>query len=104
MPGQIATPAGSWLGPITSCGSPIDRVIYSEDDSSWLIPALQQTGSPGTTLGNYIRALLPADRGGHKDFQDPRLVLPQLLPGGGIRPGGINALVAAMPPEFAAQV
>ena len=41
-----------------------DRVVYSEEDTAWLLPALQQTGSPGTTLGNYIRAMLPKERGG----------------------------------------
>ena len=31
-----------------------DRAIYSEDAPAWFLPALQKTGSPGTTLGNFI--------------------------------------------------
>ena len=84
-----------------------DRVVYSEDHPSWLFPRLQKTSSPGTTMGNFIKALLPADRGGHADYQDAALVLPQLPPGitaGGIRPGVCNMLSAAMPAELAVHV
>ena len=84
-----------------------DRVVYSEDNPAWLFPRLQKTSSPGTTMGNFIKALLPADRGGHDDYQDAVLVLPQLPPGitaGGIRPGVCNMLNAAMPAELAVNV
>ena len=81
-----------------------DRVIYSEDEAAWVFPRLQKTKSPGTTVGNYIRALLPAARGGHADFQKKGIVVPQLPPGsnaGGIRPGVCNMLNAAMPADIA---
>ena len=81
-----------------------DRVIYSEDEAAWVFPRLQKTKSPGTTVGNYIRALLPAARGGHADFQKHDIVLPKLPPGanaGGIRPGVCNMLNAAMPADLA---
>ena len=84
-----------------------DRAIYSEDKAAWVFPKLQRTSSPGTTMGNYIKALLPSDRGGHGDYQDERVVLPQLAPGvtaGGIRPGACNSLNAAMPGELAIHV
>ena len=84
-----------------------DRAIYSDDDPAWFLPVLQKTGSPGTTLGNFIKALLPADRGGHDSFQDARLVLPELPPGataGGLRPGASNELRAAMPSELAMHI
>lgn len=81
--------------------------IYKEGSAAWVFPNLQLTGSPGTTMGNYIRALLPLDRGGHIKYQDERIVLHDLPPGanaGGIRPGACNQLVAAVPAEFAVNV
>lgn len=39
-----------------------------------MFPDLQKTSSPGTTLGNYIKALLPADRGGNDRYQDDYLL------------------------------
>ena len=84
-----------------------DRALYSEDNAAWVFPELQKTSSPGTTLGNYIKALLPADRGGHDHYQDPRLILHELPLGvtaGGLRPGACNELLAAMPAELATHV
>eukprot|EP00962_Isochrysis_galbana_P013785 scaffold3929_cov136-Isochrysis_galbana.AAC.1 len=81
--------------------------IYKEGSAAWVFPNLQLTGSPGTTMGNYIRALLPLDRGGHIKYQDEGIVLHDLPPGanaGGIRPGACNQLVAAVPAEFAVNV
>jgi len=55
--------------------------IYKEGSAAWVFPNLQLTGSPGTTMGNYIRALLPLDRGGHIKYQDEGIVLHDLPPG-----------------------
>ena len=84
-----------------------DRALYKEEDPNWLFPELQKTSSPGTTLGNYIKAVLPAERGGHKTYQKEHLVVHELPPGvtaGGLRPGACNELRAAMPSELAMHV
>eukprot|EP00966_Prymnesium_polylepis_P146293 3379125-Prymnesium_polylepis.1 len=81
-----------------------DRQIYSATGPAWVFPKLQKTKSPGTTVGNYIRDLQPAARGGADAYQDKLFVLPQLPPSanaGGIRPGVCNMLNAAMPADFA---
>jgi len=81
--------------------------IYSEDQPNWLIPRLQETSAPGTTLTRWIQAVLPSERGGHSNYQDKRLVLPQLPPGAtaaGLRRGASNELAAAMPTALAIRV
>lgn len=81
--------------------------IYSEDQPNWLIPRLQETSAPGTTLTRWIQDVLPSKRGGHSNYQDKRLVLPQLPPGAtaaGLRRGASNELVAAMPTALAVLV
>ena len=81
--------------------------IYSEDQPNWLIPRLQETSAPGTTLTRWIQDVLPSKRGGHSNYQDKRLVLPQLQPGvtaAGLRRGASNELAAAMPTALAIRV
>ena len=81
--------------------------IYGEDQPNWLIPRLQETSAPGTTLTRWIQDVLPSKRGGHSNYQDKRLVLPQLPPGAtaaGLRRGASNELVAAMPTALAVLV
>ena len=36
-----------------------DSPTFSDEEPQWLFPALQTSGSPGTTVGTYIKALLP---------------------------------------------
>ena len=76
-----------------------DRVPWEEEEADWLIPDLQKTNSPGTTVGNFIRDLQVV--GGSKAYADVAVAeLPSGANAGGLRPGAINALAAIMPPEL----
>jgi hypothetical protein len=78
---------------------------HDPDKPSWLLPALQQTNSPGTTMGNYVKALCPRDRGGHETYKDVAVSeLPARANAGGFRPGASNMLATYMPAELASSV
>ena len=77
---------------------------WKDDDPNWLIPALQKTNSPGKTVGDYIRAVLPEQDGGSPVFAEVAVTgVPAHANAGGIRPGASNALTGAMPVEIAVQ-
>jgi hypothetical protein len=43
----------------------LDRPVYDPTMPAWFLPFLHfGTNSPGATLGAYVKALLPSDRGG----------------------------------------
>ena len=78
---------------------------WTEAEDAYVFPDLHATGSPGTVLGNMIKALRPHERGGaaaYKNFAVPSL--PDRVSAGGIRPGGCNFLAKQMPAEFIAHV
>lgn len=65
------------------------REAYDVHTAAWLFPELQKTKSPGTQIGNYIKALRPKVKG-----------LPDDANAAGLRPGVINMCSACMPAEF----
>lgn len=76
------------------------RRAYNPTGANWVIPELQSTNTPGTTLGSYIKALIP--NGPILEFQDYCVAgLPPDATAGGIRAGCCNELGAVMPVEIA---
>ena len=43
--------------------------IYDPFSANWLYPELHKTKFPGTTIGKFIKDLLPVDRGGSKRYE-----------------------------------
>lgn len=79
--------------------------MYNSDEPAWLIPKLQSNNSPGTTLGNWLRALRPSSRGGTADYRDSAVPsLPDRVTAGGIQPGASNMLNKYMLGELAVHV
>jgi hypothetical protein len=63
----------------------------------------QQTTASGTVIGGYLKALLPAERGGKSNRKYLGVLMDSLsdnVNAGGIRPGTINELAASMPAEW----
>ena len=80
---------------------------YSPDQcASWLLPALQQVAQPGTKVGTFVKALLPAEhKGSNKGYAKHAVqALPPGATAGGMRAGAITALSACMPQEHVAMV
>ena len=77
--------------------------LYDSDEPPWMIPELHVTSSPGTKLGDWLKALRPSSKGGAagyagKDYSVPSL--PDNVNAGGIRPGVSNMLSKYMPGEL----
>lgn len=66
---------------------------FFDGEAAFLFPELLKVTSPGTAIGNYIKACIPYVKG-----------LSTNANAGGIRPGACNSLLAQMPAEFAVQV
>ena len=77
-----------------------DRVPYNAGQAAWLIPELHTTKSPGTTLGNWIKALIPVERGGPGGKFGSLDMLPADATAGGCRPGAGNELAPVVPGDF----
>ena len=74
-----------------------------DDEPDWLIPELNETKSPGTTITNYLKALRPEGGAvGYKEYAVPGL--PETVCAGGIRPGASNTLAKFMPGELIVQL
>ena len=82
--------------------------IYSSDEPCWAIPELHATSSPGTKLGDWLKALRPPGSGGAVGYAEfTKEIKPPLhdtINAGGIRPGCSNFLSKYMPAEFVAHV
>ena len=82
--------------------------IYNSDEPSWMIPELHGTSSPGTKLGDWLKALRLPSRGGAAGYAEfAKEIKPPLhdnINAGGIRPGCSNFLSKYMPAEFVAHV
>ena len=77
--------------------------LYDSEEPSWMIPELHVTSSPGTKLGDWLKALRPSSKGGAagyagKGYSVP--LLPDNVNAGGIRPGVSNMLSKYMPGEL----
>lgn len=46
-----------------------NRSIYNPCGAAWIFPDLQTTSQPGKTIGNYIKGMLPKDRGGMERYR-----------------------------------
>ena len=69
------------------------------------MPELHSTDSPGAKLGDYLKALKPAKRGGAAAYAEFAVKeLPDSVNAGGIRPGCSNLLSKYMPAEFVSHV
>ena len=81
--------------------------IYNSDEPSWIIPELHGTSSPGTKLGDWLRALRPCEKGGAAGYAGKGYSVPSLpenVNAGGIRPGVSNMLSKYMPGELVVHV
>mmetsp|Transcript_20246 Transcript_20246/g.50617 ORF Transcript_20246/g.50617 Transcript_20246/m.50617 type:complete len:385 (+) Transcript_20246:648-1802(+) len=79
-----------------------NRAIYKAGEANWMLPELQNTKSPSTTIGGYVKAM---HRGGPKalaKYKDVAVDLPEGANAGGFRPGACNELGACMPAEIGA--
>ena len=66
---------------------------WAEAEDAYVFPELNAHASPGTALGNFIKALRPRDRGGAAAYADYSVpALPDRVSAGGLRPGGCNFL------------
>ena len=88
----------------TSFGDYLTTGVLNDQrgDVAWLFPDLQSTKSPGTTIGNYMKAVCPSSGPSSKYG---RFIVPELPRdpcAAGIRPGVINTLASCMPGEFVA--
>lgn len=84
----------------------VSRPVFTEDFPAWLFPELQRVGNPGTTLGTYIKCLVPPERQGDKPIKSYTDVAVHEQPEGacaaGIRVGAANELFSSgMPDNFA---
>lgn len=82
-------------------------LIYNTDEPSWMIHELHGTSSPGTKLGDWLRALRPLDKGGAAGYAGKGFFVPSLhenVNAGGIRPGVSNMLSKYMPGELVAHM
>lgn len=92
--------------PLTILGDYIalnpDRDLHIEGDELWLVPELQSVKSPGEKIGDFMRALLPSDRGGQLKYARVSVAtLPDGITAGGARPGCATELGASgVPGEF----
>ena len=77
----------------------VHDAVYDPDGHNFLIPEIARLQRPGSTLGDWLRDLLPVSEGGTGSY-----VLVPSLPArptaGGMRPAVCNMLAAKMPPEF----
>jgi hypothetical protein len=82
--------------------------VYNSDEPCWAIPELHATSSPGTKLGDWLKALRLPNRGGATLYAEvAKEIKPPLhdnINAGGIRPGCSNFLSKFMPAEFVAHV
>jgi hypothetical protein len=94
--------------PLTGAGDYLtlhEPPIYGSEEPVWLVPELHGTDSPGTKLGDYLKALKPTTRGGAAAYAEYTVKeLPDSVNAGGIRPGCSNMLSKYMPAEFVAHV
>ena len=77
--------------------------LYNSDEPSWMIPELHGTSSPGTKLGDWLKALRPLAKGGTTGYAGKGYSVPSLpdnVNAGGIRPGVSNFLSKYMPAEL----
>ena len=68
-----------------------------------MIPELHGTSSPGTKLGDWLKALRPSSKGGAAGYAGKGYSVPSLpenVNAGGIRPGVSNMLSKYMPGEL----
>ena len=92
---------------ISRRSSPLAACNGRDDDEEyhWLFPELSETNSPGTKLGDYIRALMPHHVEGaskNAQFKDYTVeTLPPNANAAGIRAGCVNLLHVTMPEAFA---
>lgn len=79
--------------------------IYNSDEPVWLVPELHGSDSPGTKLGDFLKALRPPQRGGANAYAEFAVKeLPDSVNAGGIRPGCSNMLTKYMPGEYVVHV
>ena len=76
------------------------QLYNREPGPFWLHPILKTVKSPGTKLGQIIRAVLPGAAATFAKHMVSRITFPQNLCAGGIRPGCINTLCTMMPGFF----
>jgi len=68
--------------------------VYKADEPAWLIPQLQ-VKRPGSTLGDWLRALRTQARGGDDKYWDFAVEsLPKRVSAGGVRPGAANTYMS----------
>lgn len=71
--------------------------VYKEDEPAWILPALQNS-NPGKSLGDWLRALRTAVRGGSATYAAFAVKsLPESVTAGGIRPGAVTTCMSLMP-------
>ena len=81
--------------------------VHEPDVTDWLVPELQQTGSPGTTLGSYIKAMQPDGHksyGAHPSGKFAVPELPEKATAGGLRVGASCTLAKYMRAEVSCHV
>ena len=95
--------ASCWFLTLADYLNQVRPANWAQAEDAYVFPELHAHGSPGTVLGNFMKAMRPNDRGGavgYKDFAVP--ALPDRVSAGGLRPGGCNFLGKYMPAEFIA--
>ena len=82
-----------------------DSWFHDDEEYHWLFPDLSDTESPGTRIGEYIKALLPHDVSGSSKSKLYKDYVVETLPAdsnaASIRAGCANMLHVAMPEAFA---
>ena len=81
------------------------RALVVNGAISWVFPVLQDHASPGTAIGGFIKALLPPERGGRKEYEDVSVhELPDGANASCLRPGAAMSMAEAAPAEMVASV
>ena len=77
--------------------------MHDEDAALWLLPFMQKTRTPGQVLGSYLKALLPTDRGGSKEYKDFAVTtLPDKVSAASIRKGFVTFQTGLKPDQHIA--
>ena len=80
----------------------LTRPVIKGNETAWLLPFLKDASTPARLLGDYIRDMLPLDRGGSKDYEGYEVPsLPFRPSAAGLRRGACNQLARWLPAELA---